>query len=254
VLRPPPKANKAFLQGGELLLKRSEWPPLESIQGNDLTMFESPTIAKAFKRTLETWEPRRPVMVTSLCTSTRPYSASRKWWAYASLLGDDVDLVVCTNGGIVPLPFEGQFPFLNYDAKGQARFDEQYIKVVGNRLERFIRKFRYRHVVFSFLQGMRNRVIAERLGPMLVRENVIEGFTILPSDAIREQARAEIAKDPNGYMVYPDIWPCMLQELVSETRQICRLHGITPSEEPAVFKDILRLHGAMKKRKGLFDE
>lgn len=254
MLRPPPKANKALLQGGTELLPRRTWPALEEIQGNDLTMFNSPTIARAYEAVLEKWVPCHEVMLTSLCTATRPYSASRKWWAYESLLGEDVDLVICSNGGIVPLPYQWQFPYLNYDAKGQSQFDKKYIEVVGHRLARFIRHFHYRHVVFAFLQGARNRLIAEHIGPLLMQEGAIEGYTILPSDKVRSQASEEIAGNPNGYLVYPDLWPCMLQEVVLRTRAICKRYGHRISNEAPVFDDILRLHGALRKRKGLFDE
>lgn len=249
--RPSIKADKEVLQGGELLIPRSLWAPLQDIQGNDLTMFESPVIARAFDRVLETWRPRSPIMLTSLCTATRPYTASRKWWAYASLFGDDVDLIVCSNGGIVPLPYEREYPYLNYDAKGQSQFDQAYIKVVGARLREFIVTMKYKHVIFAFLQGMRNRVIAERLGPLLVSEGIIESFAILPSDAARQQARDEGAYMAPGFRMYPDLWPCVIEELAAHVRSVCLSYGITPRRH-SLPANLLKHHSQLAKPKGFF--
>jgi len=252
IARPAFRANKRLLQGGEVLFARAEWAPLQDIQGDDQTMFKSPVIQEAFERVLHAHRPNSPIMLTSLCTSTRPYTASRKWWLYDALLGDVIDLVVCSNGGIVPLRFESQYPFLNYDAKGQARFDEEYIEVVGGRLKRFLLTHSYRHVVFAFLQGMRNRVIAEDLGPWLVHEGVIEGFAILPSDAVRQQVKEEGAHE-TLYVRHPDLWPCCVKELVLHVRSVCRLYGVRMPKVEAIPADVLREHSVQRKPRGLFE-
>lgn len=250
--RPAHKVDKEQLQGGELLLPRSSWAPLSAIQGNDLTMFQSPTIAAAFDRVLSTWRPRSPIMLTSLCTATRPYTASRKWWAYSALFGRDVDLIVCSNGGIVPLPYEREYPFLNYDAKGQSQYDAEYIKVVGARLAEFIRTMRYKHVIFAFLQGMRNRVIAERLGPQLVADGTIDSFAILPSDAARQQARDEGAYMAPGFRMYPDLWPCVIEELAAHVRSVCLDYGVAP-HRVTLPPNLLKHHSRLSRPKGFFE-
>lgn len=252
MLRPSRKVDKEQLQGGELLLRRSEWAPLSAIQGDDLTMFSSPTIARAFDRVLSTWRPTSPIALTSLCTATRPYTASRKWWAYKALFGADIDLIVCSNGGIVPLEFEAQYPFLNYDAKGQSQFDKQYIRVVGDRLDTFFRTHRYRHVVFAFLPGMRNRVIAERIAPDLVKDGAIESYSILPTEAARQQARDEGAYMAPGFRMYPDLWPCVIEELAAHVRQVCLQYGVAP-HRVTLPPNLLRHHSRLSKPKGFFE-
>lgn len=251
-MRPPAKIDKHVLCGGEALIARPDWVPSASaLHGTDADMFESPTIERAFQRVLEVWRPRSEVMLTSLCTSTRPYTASKKWWTYHRLFGANVDLVVCSNGGIVPLPFESEYPFLNYDAKGQSRFDRQYIEVVGARLYRFIRMHRYRFVIFAFLQGMRNRIIAEDIGPQLVKEGAIEGYSIMPSDQARQQARDEGAYMAPGFRMYPDLWPCVLEELSAHVRQVCLRFDRVPVRV-SVPENALQHHRDLRRPKGFF--
>lgn len=199
-------------QGTDDLIPRTDWCDLAEIQGRDPDVLRSPTIGRAFERVVETWRPRHPIALVSLCTATRPYTASLKWSAFAAAFHDQADLIVCSNGGIIPLPMERCFPFLNYDAHGEAQFDDEYVRVVGQRLGVFLRQHRYRRVIFNFRHNMRNHRIAVDLGPALVTEGATEAFAILPTREQYEQAQRE-RFHLSGFKMFPELYPVMFDPL-----------------------------------------
>src|SRR5690606_29500638 len=140
---------------------------LTEIQGRDPDVLNSPTMERAFRRVLELHEVRSPIAYCSLCTKTRPYSTGRKWKLLKQRFGSFVDLIVTSNGGVIPLPFEREYPYLNYDAHGEAQFDAIYIEKLGARMEEFFKRHRYRFIMFNYRHNLRNARIAERLGPLL---------------------------------------------------------------------------------------
>jgi len=92
-------------RGDERLICRDEWVVAESIQGSPELIFNSPVMNKAQELILDQFTPTHPIAFVSVCTSSRPYSKSPKWKTFKNELSD-VDLIVCSNGGIIPLEYE----------------------------------------------------------------------------------------------------------------------------------------------------
>lgn len=196
--------------GSDRLIPKEEWIDKRHIQGDEYKVMNNPTIHKAFNRILELHKPHRKIALVSLCTSSRPYSTSAKWKKFIELFGDNADLIVCSNGGIIPMEFWNCYPFLTYDAHGQAKYDRYYIRYVYNNLMKFFNKFHYDKIVFNFRPGLRNRIAAEAF-----RKNYkgTSQIVILPTEkAYREAQRAGF---PAGKM-FPDLDPRVLKELKQE--------------------------------------
>ena len=154
--------TKKINQGSELLIPRNEWVPPKQIQGNDKIVLTSPIIKKAFQKILDLHKMKNDTCFVSLCTSTRPYSKSLKWKKFKESL-DNIDLIVCSNGGIIPLEFENCYPYLTYDAHGERKYDNLYIKITYARLKLFFEKFPYKNIIFNFRPNLRNRICALKL-------------------------------------------------------------------------------------------
>lgn len=155
--------DKRVAQGTEELLTRNEWCSVMGIHGKDPDVLLHPTMELAFSRILERFKPKHRVAYLGLCSSIRPYSQSRKWAVVAPLLQDKADLIITSNGGVIPIEYEGAFSYLNYDAHGHSRYDDLYIKVLTKRLLAFFRTHRYETLCFHYRVGLRNREAA-RIG------------------------------------------------------------------------------------------
>jgi len=188
------KENK----GSELLIPKSEWVPESEIQGDESKTLRSPMVEKAFQRILELWNPKHKVALVSLCTATRPYSESRKWKTFKEHFGDKADMIICSNGGIIPIEFESCYPYLTYDAHGQAKWDNLYVNVCYRRLNEFFKKHKYDKIVFNFRPGMRNRLAAKAF----VRDwKGDEKIYILPDEKLYKELQDD--GFPSGKM-FPD--------------------------------------------------
>jgi hypothetical protein len=210
-------ATKARAHGTEALLLKSEWCAPEDIQGHDPDVLLAPTMELAFARILERWQPRKPIALVSLCTSTRPYSRSRKWAAYRAMFGGKADLIICSNGGVIPIAYENAFPFLNYDAHGESQYDKLYIEVVSERLLRFFTAARYRFVLFNFRHNMRNVHCANAVAPVLKAAGAFEDFAILPSRADYDAGRAAgFSHASPAVQRVPELYPNMLNPVVAQ--------------------------------------
>lgn len=202
-------ADKGRAQGWSTLVPRDAWCDVRTLHGRDPDVLRHPTIAAAFAAVCAQWKPRHPIVLFSLCTSHRPYTQSRKWKHLAREFGGVCDLVVTSNGGIIPLPYEACFPFLNYDAHGEACFDALYIDILADRLATFLRACRYTYALFHFRHTLRNAVAAARVGPALVAEGVLRDFAVLPQREHLAQAEREGYRS-TAAMKFPDLAPAML--------------------------------------------
>lgn len=112
------KSNKKkFNCGSDFLIPRDEWGTEADIQGGDEHLLKSPIMNRAFNKILEIWRPRHKMALVSLCTSTRPYSKSRKWKTFKELFGDDCDLIICSFEVIQKDGFPGGKMFPDLDER-----------------------------------------------------------------------------------------------------------------------------------------
>lgn len=197
-------------QGSELLIPKEEWISADKIQGDEIKTLRSYIIERAFKRILELHKPKHKIALVSLCTATRPYSKSRKWKNFIELFGDYADMIICSNGGIIPIEFERCYPYLTYDAHGEGKWDKLYINVCYRRLNEFFYKYEYDKIIFNFRPNMRNRIAAKAFRRDFEGSSEI---AILPTNEAYMAAKR--AGFPNGKM-YPDLDPNVLKEIKKE--------------------------------------
>lgn len=202
------KAHKDSNQGGQYLLPTSEWAPIADIQGNDPLVLNNVVMERAFQRILDTHVPGRKTALFSLCTATRPYSKSRKWSKYIAEFEPLVDLIIHSNGGIIPIEYEGQYPYLTYDAHGEKKYDDIYIRIGIRRMKEFLERHRYQYVLFNFRHKMRNFKIAQVVGPWAKAQGLISDYAILPNQAQYEQSQRE-GFAAQGFSIYPELYPTM---------------------------------------------
>jgi len=195
-------------RGDERLLTKSEWVDESAIHGNDELVLNAPVMVKAQERILEQFTPTNSIALVSLCTSTRPYSKSPKWKTFLGVFSG-VDFIVSSNGGVVPLEYEGSYPYMTYDAHGQKQFDELYIVYTIRNLIRFFISKRYDFIVFNFRPTLRNKKAGLLAGRYLKRHNHINDYAVLPSLGVYEAAEFQTMRSK----LFPDIHPAVLDEI-----------------------------------------
>lgn len=202
--------NKKINQGKDTLIPRNEWVNESEIQGTDDMVLNHPIMEKAFKNIVESFTPNHKIALVSLCTSTRPYSKSRKWKKFIEEFSDYADMIICSNGGIIPIEYEDCYPYLTYDAHGQAKYNEMYIKKIYERLMIFFNKHHYDIIVFNFRPTLRNRKSAIKFVENYKGDSKIY---ILPTEEAWENMLARWRSSPKSAHYFPDIEPEILNEL-----------------------------------------
>lgn len=131
---------------------------VEELCGEEKVL-NSKVIDDAFERIMEDYKPSHKNVIFSLCSATRPYIGSPKWKAFYKNFGDVADLVISSNGGIIPIEYMCCFPFMQYDAhRANSGTDELYKDRMKDKLSKFLNKFgKYWDIkVYSFLPTSRN--------------------------------------------------------------------------------------------------
>lgn len=149
----------------DFLLSKDERVPKEELKGDEKVL-KSPVVEKAFQKILEDYVPHHDKIIFSLCTSTRPYLKSVKWKTYHQMFGEQCDLVICSNGGIIPMDYMNCYPFLDYNAPHEGNtWDELYMEVFERRLLAFLNKNKqyYKKICFAFIPDTRNYRSIEKL-------------------------------------------------------------------------------------------
>ena len=186
------------MASGDILISRSDFVNATKL-GGDAKLLEDPTgtFARAFEAILEKHEPEHEVAIFSLCTADRPYSVSDKWKLFIERFEAISDLIVYSNGGVIPLPFEHQFPFKTYDAKATAsvKTAARYREVVGGRIKTFLGTYRYDHVIFATLKKSRFRAALPDLCAELRDGRYIKEFAIMPDEALNKTIEALSSKN-----------------------------------------------------------
>ena len=201
-------------QGSDLLIPKEQWVSADSIQGDEIKTLHSPVVEKAFKRVIELYKPKHKIALVSLCTTSRPYSRSRKWKRFKQHFDEKADLIICSNGGVIPIEFETCYPYMTYDAHGEGKWDRVYINICYRRLMEFFNKFEYDKIILNFRPGIRNRMAAQAFKRDYRGNSKIY---ILPSVEAYKQAQKEKFM-PEGTM-YPDISRAVLEEISKAINQ-----------------------------------
>ncbi len=201
------KANK----GSTLLIKREEWVSAEDISGTDELVLNHTVMVKAQEEILKRYEPRHKICLVSLCTKTRPYSKGRKWRTFLNEFSN-VDFIINSSGGVIPIKYESCYPYLNYDGDGDKIFNELYITYTVRNLIRFFIHIDYDYIVFNFRPNLRNVKAAQIAGKYLQDMGYIKGWVITPNEEVYKKAQANgFAK--LGLSMYPDLHPIVLEDI-----------------------------------------
>lgn len=147
------------------LFKENERCSVEEITGEKI-LLANPIIDVALDRIMDSYEPQNRFAIFSLCTSTRPYLKSIKWKTFYKNFGHCCDLIICSNGGIIPMEYMNCWPFLDYDAHGDSSTDGLYKELFERRLTKFLEKFGdyWEKKIFTFIPTARNREVISKLG------------------------------------------------------------------------------------------
>lgn len=167
------------LRPEDFLIKSNERVPKETLVGDEQVL-NAPVIEKAFQGILNDFKPYHNKAIFSLCTSTRPYLDSVKWKTYNELFGNECDLIICSNGGIIPVNYMNCYPFHDYNAPHEGnKWDDLYKQVFERRLVTFLEKNRkyYDKLCFVFIPDTRNYTSIEKLQKT---NNLFEGSALIP--------------------------------------------------------------------------
>ena len=150
-------------------------------------LLENPLIDKLCEKMREDYVPKHKFAIFSLCTSTRPYINSPKWRTFYKNFGEVADLVICSNGGIIPIEYQYCYPFTVYDAHGNSETDELYKQKFKERLDLFLEKHanHWDKIILSFLPTSRNREVVKDYG----QGN--DKYYVLPSQEVYDRIRKE---------------------------------------------------------------
>lgn len=197
--------------GGELLIRKDKWVNESEIQGNDEKVLTSATMIEAQEQIIKNFKPSSKIAFVSLCTSTRPYSKSRKWKHFIENI-KSVDFIVCSNGGIIPMEYESQYPYMTYDAHGEKKFNKIYQIFIARNLIRFFTKIKYDYIVFNFSFKQRNKTASIWASQYLKSHGHIKDYSFAPSDEVYKKAQQE-GFSKKGYSMYPDIYPTIFKDI-----------------------------------------
>jgi len=213
-------SDKSIPKGNTRLLKKSEWGDVKSMQGVDTDVLYNPIINLAFDRILEDFKPKKKIAFVSLCTKTRPYSKSRKWAKFIEAgIGENCDLIISSNSGVIPIEYDSSYPYLNYDAhpSGPSKYDKDYVQVAYKRHKEFFTKFHYDAIIFNFSHKVRDRAVALKIQPLLEQQGT--KVIILPTKGAYLNAKQNNFK-PYGRM-FPDLSYSIMDQIQETIKELC---------------------------------
>ena len=204
-------------QGDERLSGRDEWVEAESIQGSAELIFNSPVMNKAQELILDRFTPTHPIAFVSVCTSSRPYSKSPKWKTFKNELLD-VDLIVSSNCGIIPMEYENSYPYMTYDAFHQREFDQLFMLYMTRYFIRFFTLKSYDYLVLN--SGPTKSHPCRRKSALLAARYLkshhhIKDFAVCPSLDVYKNAVFRTMRDK----LFPDIHPSVLDEIKNQIEE-----------------------------------
>ena len=201
------KENK----GDEKLIRKKEWVSSKGLHGSDELILNHPIMIKAQERIFQDFTPKNNIAFVSLCTSTRPYSKSRKWKKFIDEFSN-VDFIISSNGGVVPIEYENSYPYLTYDAHGQKAYDDLYRIYTTRNLIRFFILKKYQYIIFNFRPTLRNNQAGKFSGQYLKRMKHIRDYVVAPSQTVYKRA-AQDGFQRLGLSMFPDLHPIILGDL-----------------------------------------
>jgi len=204
-------------QGSTHLIPKKQWVKNEDITG-DLNVIMAPVMHRAFDAIMADYEPASTTALVSLCTSTRPYSSGRKWKKYQDLFHLAADMIVLSNGGIIPLEYEECYPYLDYDGPRE-RVNDHLVEHIGrSRMIKFFTKFSYDNILFNFPPTHKRHLLyIPDVAQTLLDAKRIKSAVILPGQDHYAAAQAD-GTLYKGFKMYPTLHPYMLLPVAQQLK------------------------------------
>ena len=221
-----------YLLPRDYLIPKSRWDS-EDLTG-EVNVYNSQIIEDAFLKILDDFTPQYKFALISLCTNSRPYHKSRKYEKILNLMGEDVDVIVGSNGGIIPRSYWNCYPFLEYDAHREPEYDHLYCEKFDYRLGRFLEKFtsQYEKIVFLFTPVERNYPICEKYC------KIYPNCVLIPSREMYDNIDWN-EKYLNIYRRYKPAHPDILNKVCEELGLPQRAERIDSSQYTMNMEDVL---------------
>lgn len=203
--------NSVYGAESDILIPREEWVEPSELEGEEAVL-NSTHMKMAHAKMLDLHEADNNVCLLSLCTATRPYSKSFKYKTFIKTFGEFCDLVINSNGGVIPISFEECYPFMTYNARRKnKKFDQLYYHTLCERLFEFLQTFKYDYVVANFNPDQRNYKYAVDVLTYSLEKGLIKGFRFAPSAALRE--RYKTVGKTYHQKLNPDTHPLILKDI-----------------------------------------
>ena len=202
------RADIKINSGDEKLFPRSKWISVKKLSGENKVL-KSPLLHTAFRLILKKHIPKHKIAFLSLCTTTRPYSLSKKWKKFIEAFDAKADLMVVSNGGFIPKAFWNSYPFLNYDAGNHENND--LISLMCERMVQFFKKHPYEYVIANFSHKQKNQKLVIQSLTELKSAEFIKDFIVIPDKKTYEKAQV-VGWNENG-MMFPDLHPIIFNKL-----------------------------------------
>ena len=229
--------DKSILTGDEQLIAKKDWLPYSEM--NDVGKILTNEIFHiAFRKIMKLHKPKNKVVFFSLCTATRPYNFGRKWGEFKKHLGGQADLIVLSNGGLIPEKFWTSYPYLNYDSHAQTH-DELFYQVGTERIVTFLKKFKYDYVVANFRPETRFKNIMTTVLPELKHDDYIRDFVILPTLEDYEDLKQ---RDFPGGKMFPDLDEKIFTKIIGavyDFNKKVKSNYLSPKEKENLAKTLL---------------
>ena len=195
-------------QGKDDIIPRDKWITPEDLHGEEKVL-NSPLMMEAFNFIIENYSTNNKIAFISLCTTSRPYYKSYKWYRikkdFKKYFSIGIDLLVCSNGGIIPEKYWESYPYLSYDAHREPEYDDLYKDKLYERMIKFFSNIRFDYVIADFRPTQRNRTPVERALKVLKNEGIIIDYFISPSIEIFEKMKG--VKEYKGFTAAGNMFP-----------------------------------------------
>ena len=204
--------DKTILMGEEHLIPKSDWIPFDEMD-TSAKILNNEIFERAFLKILDLHAPKNKVAFVSLCTSTRPYQYSRKWSEFKKKFGNMADMVVLSNGGIIPEKFWTSYPYMNYDGVADISVRPIFNRVTEDRLIKFFTRHQYEFVLANFRPTMPNLCeLADITLGKLKKNGKIKDYIVLPT---AEQYQDLQDRGFPGGKMFPDLDEDMVQSFIN---------------------------------------
>ena len=147
---------------------------------------------------------------------TRPYHEGPKWKRFVSNFNGKVDMIVSSNGGIIPQEFWYSWPYMNYES-GEPhgkKETELYNKVGYEWLLKFFKKHSYKYVICNMNPNHRIYDRFPEAFQLLKDNGYIEDYTMIPSMELYKKVKEDGFSGVNGMgEMYPDLHKFVLDAM-----------------------------------------